>query len=155
MSADRINAKDLLTEVRRYLRLELPPALAALSLPALETTAIFVGPPTLLPDEAASWPRCCIMGHFTARQLGTTIEPLFHLIATVAFKWTGNEDGFMDGMEMASVMENLFRGYSDNPPYWEDVVVSGLAIRPVYSTDDGWQGGETQITLACPTRRYS
>ncbi len=143
-------------EVRRLLRDELINELTAdganaAVIPAED--AIIIGSPTLLVTSTDTWPRVVISGVFRGRQLATALEPQLTCYIYSAFKWTGTEEAYEDGLLVASYIEYILRKTYDNPPYWEDVIIEPMSLTTAEETEV-WQGGCATVVFALPTIGY-
>lgn len=136
--------------VKSILEDGMPARLVTAGLPAISSWTFA---DVLVTDES-KLPQVCIdMNHTRrARSAGGGFQAMYKLVIVCALEWTGNEDGFLDGAEMASIAEALMYHnvqYEDGTgELWNAIPSTSTKCGPVGNVEEAWQGGRCEMVLA-------
>jgi len=139
--------------VKSILEDGMPAKLSAAGLPAISSFTFA----DVLVNEENQLPQVVIDLNYKrhSRTAGGGFQGMYKLMVVCALEWTGNEDGYLDGAEMASIAEALMfdnAQYEDGTGELWNAIPNKLCECGAAGNDGAdekvaWQGGRCVMTL--------
>lgn len=133
----RFNLSAQLPAFKTVLEGQLPARLLTEGLPAI--ARFLIGEPSLVKGD--EFPCCTLSADMKTRQAygGGITEPQTDLVICCGFGWTGNDDGYIDGLAMAEIAMRVLMDNEGEVGVYTGVLRDSLAVRPVWE-EGVWQG---------------